>query len=67
LAPGTKPRRPHPTKGAARITFLVSDGLYFGEGPMDIIFNDPLASSALTSGTELMQYLMKKAENSPNR
>ncbi len=45
-----KPRRPHPAKGTARITFLVSDGLYFGEGPENIIFNDPLASAALTSG-----------------
>ncbi len=62
-----KPRRPHPTKGTARITFLVSDGLYFGEGPMDIIFNDPLASPALTSGTELMKYMTEKAVDSPNR
>jgi hypothetical protein len=67
IGPWDKPRRPHPTKGTARITFLVSDGLYFGEGPMDVIFNDPLASSALTTGTELMQYLMEKVENSPNR
>jgi len=67
IGPWDKARRPHPTKGTVRITFLVSDGLYFGEGPMDILFNDPLASPALTSGTELMQYLMKKGENSPNR
>lgn len=67
ISPWDKPRPPHPTKGTARITFLVSDRLYFGEGPMDIIFNDPLASPALTSGTELMRYLMKKVENSPNR
>jgi hypothetical protein len=67
IGPWDKPRRPHPTKDTARITFLVSDGLYFGEGPMDILFNDPLASPALTSGTELMQYLMKQVENSPNR
>jgi hypothetical protein len=67
IGPWDKPRRPHPRKDTARITFLVSDGLYFGEGPIDILFNDPLASPALTSGTELMQYLMKKVENSPNR
>jgi hypothetical protein len=57
------PRRPAPTKGTARITFLVSDGLYFGEGPMDVIFNDPLASPALVSGMELMKYLIAKVEN----
>jgi hypothetical protein len=67
IGPWNKPRRPHPTKDTARITLLASDGLYFGEGPMDILFNDPLASPALTSGTELMQYLMKKEEDSPNR
>ena len=67
IGPWDQPRQPYPTKGMVRITFLVSDGLYFGEGPMDILFNDPLASPALTSGTELMQYLMNKVENSPNR
>jgi hypothetical protein len=67
IGPWDKPRRSYPTKGIARITFLVSDGLYFGEGPIDILFNDPLASPALTSGTELMRYLTQKAVNSPNR
>jgi hypothetical protein len=67
IGPWDKPRRPHPTKGTVRITFLVSDGLYFGEGPIDILFNDPLASPALTSGTELMKYMTEKAVDSPNR
>ena len=56
-----KPRRPAPTKGNVRITFLVSDGLYFGEGPMNVLFNDPLASPALNSATALMQYMMEKS------
>jgi hypothetical protein len=56
-----KPRRPAPTKGNVRITFLVSDGLYFGEGPIDILFNDPMASPALTTATQLMQYLTEKS------
>lgn len=25
-----------PDRGIGRITFLVSDGLYFGEGPVDV-------------------------------
>ncbi len=62
-----KARRPHPTKGIARITFLVSDGLYFGEGPIDIIFSDPLSSPAMTSGAEFMNYVVDKAVDSPNR
>jgi hypothetical protein len=56
-----KPRRPNPTKGNVRITFLVSDGFYFGEGPMDVLFNDPLSSPALIKATELMQYLTQKS------
>jgi hypothetical protein len=61
IGPWDKPRRPAPTKGIMRITFLVSDGLYFGEGPMDVLFNDPLASPALTSATQLMQYITSKS------
>lgn len=56
-----KPRRPNPTKGNVRITFLVSDRLFFGEGPMDVLFSDPMASPALTKATELMQYLTQKS------
>jgi hypothetical protein len=56
-----KPRRPAPTKGNVRITFLVSDGLYFGEGPIDVLFNNPMASPALTSATYLMKYLTEKS------
>lgn len=56
-----KPRRPAPTKGNVRITFLVSDGLYFGEGPINVLFNDPMASPALTSATNLMKYLTEKS------
>lgn len=56
-----KPRLPNPTKGNLRITFLVSDGLYFGEGPMNVLFNNPMASPALTKATELMQYLTQKS------
>ncbi len=52
-----KPRLPAPKKGNVRITFLVSDGLYFGEGPIEVLFNDPMASPALTSATLLMKYL----------
>lgn len=56
-----KPRLPAPTKGNVRITFLVSDGLYFGEGPIDVLFSDPMASPALTSATYLMKYLTEKS------
>ena len=61
IGPWDKPRRPYPTKGNTRITFLVSDGLYFGEAPTKILFNDPLASQALLAATDLMKYLTEKS------
>jgi hypothetical protein len=61
IGPWGKARRPHPTKGNARITFLVSDGLTFGEGPIDVLFNDPMGGPALASATQLMQYLTEKS------
>ena len=57
IGPWHKDRKPHPVKGNTRITFLVSDGLYFGEAPTNILFNDSLAGPALLSATQLMQYL----------
>ena len=57
IGPWDKPRKPHPTKGNTRITFLVSDGLYFGEASTNVLFSDQLASPALTKATQLMQYL----------
>jgi hypothetical protein len=52
------PRQPHPIKGNCRITFLVSDGIYFGEAPTELLFNDAMANPALTNATELMRYLI---------
>lgn len=63
IGPWDKPRRPQPAKGMARISFLVSDGLYFGEAPINTLFADPLASGALMSATSLMQYITEKAVN----
>lgn len=63
IGPWDKPRRPHPARGIARLTFLVSDGLYFGEGPITILFNDQLAGPALMSATKLMQFLTEGALN----
>ena len=57
IGPWDKPRRPHPARGVVRLTFLVSDGLYFGEGPVTVMFNDAFAGPTLRSATKLMQYL----------
>lgn len=67
IGPWDKHRKPHPAKDNTRITFLVSDGLYFGEASTDVLFSDQLANPALTSATQLMQYLIEKSlEKSPN-
>ncbi len=61
IGPWDKPRRPKPQKDVARISFLVSDGLYFGEGPVNILFNDPMAGPALATAAELMKYIIEKS------
>jgi hypothetical protein len=66
IGPWDKPRRPHPPKNNLRISFLVSDGLYFGEGGMNVLFNDPMAAPALNTATALMQYLMANSLEKEN-
>lgn len=61
IGPWNKARRPNPPRDYARISFLVSDGLYFGEAPTNSLFNDPLASPALNAATQLLQYLVEKS------
>lgn len=59
-----KPRLTAPVPGNVRISFLVSDGLYFGEGPTNDLFNDPMAGPALRKATELLQYITEKSMES---
>ncbi len=61
IGPWDKPRKQHPETGNTRISFLVSDGLYFGEASTDVLFSDAMVSPALTSATYLMQYLTEKS------
>ena len=61
IGPWEGPRKAPPPKGNVRISFLVSDGLYFGEGPINVLFNDPMGGPALQSATAMMQYITEKA------
>jgi hypothetical protein len=63
IGPWEEARRPFPPMGNTRITFLVSDGLYFGEAPTGVLFGDPLASEALGTATQLLQYLTEKTQS----
>ncbi len=63
IGPWEQPRRPQPPPGMTRITFLLSDGLYVGEGPTSSFFEDPLAKPALKTATRLMQWITRITVN----
>src|SRR5262245_61442975 len=54
----SSPRRPPPTGDLVRLSFLVSDGLYFGEGSYEVLIDDPAGGPALTAGGELLVRLV---------
>lgn len=60
IGPWNQPRRPFPAQEMLRLSFLVTDGLYFGEGPINTLFNDAMAAPALQAATELMRYLTRQ-------
>jgi hypothetical protein len=54
LGPWKKQRLPPPLLGNIRITFLVSDGLYFGEGEFGEMYQDALAGPVISKARELL-------------
>lgn len=52
-----KPRTAHPQAGQVKLTFLVSDGLYFGQGPFDALQADPMGGPVIKAATQLMIFL----------
>jgi hypothetical protein len=61
IGPWEGERRPPPTAGNARLTFLVSDGLYFGEGPFDVLARDPMGGPVIDRAAKLMTFLIDNA------
>ncbi|MBP6344033.1 MAG: hypothetical protein KA403_08870 [Candidatus Omnitrophica bacterium] len=61
IGPWDKGRLPQPAKGNVRLSFLVSNGLYFGQGPWYILFNDHMGGPILHTASELMNLLVEKA------
>ncbi len=55
IGPWEKQRLPPPKAGSVRITFLVSDGLYFGEGPFAALQQDAMAGPVILKAVELLQ------------
>ncbi len=57
IGPWDKGRLAPPSTGTVRLSFLVSGQLFFGQGPMDVFFRDPMAGPVLNSATQLMVFL----------
>lgn len=55
IGPWDKQRLPPPKAGNVRMTFLVSDGLYFGEGPFGALQQDQMAGPILAKASQLLQ------------
>ena len=58
IGPWTEARRPAPTAGNIRLSFIVSDGLYFGEGPFEVLQNDPMGGPVIADAIKLMSFLI---------
>ena len=61
FGPWDKQRRPPPGRDIVRMTFLVSDGLYFGEGRSSAMFGDRFAAPVLKAGSELLPVVVEEA------
>jgi len=61
IGPWQQLRRPPPKIDDIRLTFLVSDGLYFGEGAMSVMQNEEMAGAVIESATELLQAIVSSA------
>lgn len=59
IGPWDRERLPPPKEGNVRLTFLVSDGLYFGEGPFEAFQGDPLGGSVLAKAIQLLQRVVE--------
>jgi hypothetical protein len=61
IGPWEGPRRPAPESGTIRLNFLVSDGLYFGEGPFEVLQTDPMGGPVIAAAVKLMSYLIRES------
>jgi hypothetical protein len=62
-----KARLPPPKVGEIRLSFLVSDGLYFGQGPFEVLQKDAMGGPVIQSGLALLQFLTSQKQNSNHR
>jgi hypothetical protein len=62
IGPWDKARLSEPGNGEVRLNFLVSDGLYFGQGPFDVLSNDPMGGPVIDAATKLMVFLTEQGK-----
>jgi hypothetical protein len=65
IGPWDRARLPPPAYGKVRMTFLVSDGLYFGEGPMDTMQRDPIGAPVIREAGKLIQSVVDEVLKGP--
>jgi hypothetical protein len=58
IGPWDKPRLPPPQAGGIRLTFLASDGLYFGQGAFETMAREAMAAPIIQQATELLQLVV---------
>ena len=60
IGPWDKERLTPPKNGMIRMTFLVSDGLYFGQGPMEAMQKEKMAAPLINAATDLLVKLVQR-------
>ncbi|HKP69521.1 MAG TPA: hypothetical protein VJV05_09570 [Pyrinomonadaceae bacterium] len=60
IGPWDAARLNRPQAGNVRLSFLVSDGLYFGEGPFSVLAQDSIGGPVIGAATKLMQVLVSR-------
>lgn len=60
IGPWDKPRLAPPAGDTTRVTFLVADALYFGQGPSDVIDRDSIGGPVIGAATRLLSALVDK-------
>jgi hypothetical protein len=61
IGPWDKTRLPPPGRDRVRLSFLVSDGLYFGDGEMSVMSREALGGPVIARAGELLQLVVATA------
>lgn len=61
IGPWDGERLAPPAQGVMRLSFLMSDGLYFGQGSLETLYADVMARPVIDAATQLMIFLTQQA------